>query len=188
MPSTHGVGEGTVASEEIWGIMCLISHYSGGGGFRKVHRAAPDERRPRRAILRRPARACEFPCAVCADSAAEASYVPAAVDRSSRSSGADQGSGGGDMTSKRMGRIAGWMLAPLLVAGVVTPIARRSPRPPPQVTTVTTRPCTSRRTPGRGPPTGPAARPGSGPSSPPSTPPARAAPWWSARARITSRS
>jgi hypothetical protein len=61
-----------------------------------------------------------FGARVCADSSAETSYVPAAVDGSNRSSGADQGSRGGDVTAKRMGRIAGWMLAPLLVAGVVT--------------------------------------------------------------------
>src|ERR1700750_2220807 len=55
-----------------------------------------------------------------ADSAAEASYVLAVACRSNPFPGRGHGSEGGDMTSKRIRTIAGWMLAPLLVAGAVT--------------------------------------------------------------------
>src|SRR5438477_1877233 len=57
---------------------------------------------------------------MCADSAAEASDVPAAMGREQASFRRGPGSEGGDMPSKPIRRIAAWMLAPLLVAGVVT--------------------------------------------------------------------
>lgn len=55
-----------------------------------------------------------------ADSAAETSDVPAVARGSNPFPGRGHGSKGGDMTAKRIRTIAGWMLAPLLVAGVVT--------------------------------------------------------------------
>src|ERR1700756_1385697 len=54
-----------------------------------------------------------------ADSAAEASYVLAVACRSNPFLGCGHGSEGGDMTSKRIRTIAGWVLAPPLVAGAV---------------------------------------------------------------------
>ena len=81
--------------------------------------------------------------AVSADSAAEASDVPAAVGGSNRPHRRGQDSKGGEMTSKRIRRITGWVLAPLLVAGAVAAQAGAASAAT-TVTGVTTGPCTSR--------------------------------------------
>src|ERR1700745_4316282 len=98
--------------------MCLVSHSQAVGGSQH-HRVARDQRRPGVRSCAAPG-VCTFPRTVRADSAAEASYVLAVACRSNPFLGRGHGSEGGDMTSKRIRTIAGWMLAPLLVAGAVT--------------------------------------------------------------------
>src|ERR1700735_2515083 len=77
MTSTHNIWPGPLVSEQVWGIMSLISQYSGGGGFAGPQ-GRTDYRRPN-------VRSCADPGGmrisgpVRADSTAEASDVPATM-------------------------------------------------------------------------------------------------------------